>query len=197
MAFLLRLKHWQLFVLLIGVPFILEILVMIIVASTGSLMGMFIALPIMMFAAVFFFFGWFYTLGTRLYQKLPPTVTMKLGLFKFFLFFPSIYLVIFSCLMYLMFTNLEPGGQPSPFIFVIIFPLHIFSMFCIFYCIYFNAKVLKAVELQRPVTFSDYAGEFFMIWMFPIGIWILQPRINKLFDSSLNDDNHRILDETI
>ena len=184
--------------MLIGIPIVLEILVISITVSTGSLMGAFIALPIMMFAAVLLFFGWFYALGTRLYPKLPDTVTMKLGLFKFFLFFPSLYLVIFSCLMYFMFTNLEPGGQPGPFVFVIIFPLHIFSMFCIFYCIYFNAKILKAVELQRPVTFSDYAGEFFMIWMFPIGIWILQTRINKLFDSRLSDgENHRSLDETI
>jgi len=51
-----------------------------------------------------------------------------------------------------------------------------------FYCLYFNAKALKTAELQKPLTFSDFAGEFFLLWFFPIGIWILQPRINKLFD---------------
>jgi len=54
-----------------------------------------------------------------------------------------------------------------------------------FYCLYFISKSLKAVELQRDVTFNDYAGEFFLIWFFPIGIWFIQPRINKLFDETL------------
>jgi len=56
-------------------------------------------------------------------------------------------------------------------------------MFCIFYSLYFIAKELKSVELQKPVTFSDFAGEFFLLWFFPIGIWIIQPRINKIFES--------------
>jgi hypothetical protein len=56
-------------------------------------------------------------------------------------------------------------------------------MFFIFYSLYFIAKELKSVELQKPVTFSDFAGEFFLLWFFPIGIWIIQPRINKIFES--------------
>jgi len=59
--------------------------------------------------------------------------------------------------------------------------VHLFSMFCLFYCLYFIAKALKTVELQRPVTFSDYAGEFFLLWFYPVGVWILQPRINQIF----------------
>jgi len=64
-----------------------------------------------------------------------------------------------------------------------------FLLFCMFYCLYFNAKALKAAEWQRPVTFSDFAGEFFMIWFFPVGIWILQPRINKLFENKSGTPN--------
>jgi hypothetical protein len=46
---------------------------------------------------------------------------------------------------------------------------------------------------QKPVTFSDFAGEFFLIWFFPVGIWIIQPRINKLFDTNI-DNNNQTLD---
>ena len=59
---------------------------------------------------------------------------------------------------------------------------HILSMFGIFYSLYFVAKTFKTVELQREVTFSDFAGEFFMIWFFPIGIWVIQPKINKMIN---------------
>jgi len=70
-------------------------------------------------------------------------------------------------------------------------------MFCIFYCLYFVAKALKSVELQREVTFNDYAGEFFLFWFSPIGVWVLQPRINKLFDNSAGhgEYNPQILDD--
>ena len=66
---------------------------------------------------------------------------------------------------------------------VIIIPLHLFSMFCIFYSLYFVAKTYKTVELQRQVSFSDFAGEFFMIWFYPIGIWIIQPKLNKIIEN--------------
>ena len=45
--------------------------------------------------------------------------------------------------------------------------------------LYKAAKTIKTVELQKKVTFSDFAGEFFLLWFSPIGIWILQPKINK------------------
>jgi hypothetical protein len=87
-----------------------------------------------------------------------------------------------------MFSGIIGGGEPNIAIFMLIFPLHLFSMFCIFYCLYFNAKSLKSVELQKPVTFNDFAGEFFLIWFFPVGIWFLQPRINKLFEETQQND---------
>ena len=100
-------------------------------------------------------------------------------------------MLLISVFMAGMFSNITSGGQPDPAIFALIIPLHLFSMSCIFYCLYFNAKALKTVEWQKPVTFSDFAGEFFLIWFFPIGIWIIQPRINQLFDTNIENDNNQ------
>jgi hypothetical protein len=58
--------------------------------------------------------------------------------------------------------------------------LHLFAMFCIFYCIYFVAKTYKTAELQREVSFGDFVLEFFLVWFYPIGVWILQPKINQM-----------------
>ena len=71
--------------------------------------------------------------------------------------------------------------------FFVIFPLHMFAMFAIFYCLYFVAKTYKTVELQRTVTFSDYAGEFFLFWFFPIGIWVIQPKINAMVNNPADE----------
>lgn len=48
------------------------------------------------------------------------------------------------------------------------------------YCVYFAARILVMAELERKVTFSDYIGTFIHIYVFFIGVWWLQPRINRL-----------------
>lgn len=197
MTKLLTIKHWQLFGLLIGIPMIFQFVIMGSVMTSKNPTIMFAAFPIMMILFIGLFFGWFYALGTNLHKKLPETATMNLTKFKIFLFIPVIYMLFLSVFMFCMFSNISTGGQPNPAIFALIVPLHLFSMFCIFYCLYFNAKALKTVEWQKPVTFSDFAGEFFLIWFFPIGVWIIQPRINKLFDRTIDTVNNQILDSNI
>ncbi len=191
----LTLKHWQLFVLLMGLPMAFQFITIGSISSGNSPTKILYFFPIMMILFIGLFFGWFYAIGTNLHKKLPSTATMNLTRFKIFLLIPIMYTLIISVLMISVFTINPTGRLPNPAIFALIVPLHLFSMFCIFYCLYFNAKALKTVEWQKPVTFNDFAGEFFLIWFFPIGIWIIQPRINKLFDTTLtNDDN---LDSTI
>ncbi|MEN9640511.1 MAG: hypothetical protein RLZZ262_2380, partial [Bacteroidota bacterium] len=41
---------------------------------------------------------------------------------------------------------------------------------------------IKLLELQREVRFSEFIREFFLIWFFPIGIWFIQPKINRWFE---------------
>lgn len=184
----LTLKHWQLFVLLIVIPMVLQFITISSVVLNNDPTVMLFVLPIMIIIMMGTFFGWFYSLGINLHKKLPPTVKMSLTRFKIFLFIPLIYISIIPVVMFDVFYNIFSNEQPDPAIFALIFPVHLFSMFCIFYCLYFNAKALKSVEWQRPVTFSDFAGEFFLIWFFPVGVWIIQPRINRLFEDRTNDD---------
>ena len=192
----LSLKHWQLFGLLFGIPMVFQIITIGSVISNNDPTTFFYFFPIMMILVVGLFFGWFYALGTNLHKKLPPTVTMNLTRFKIFLLIPLVYIVFISISMAGLFSDISNGGQPNPAIFALIVPLHLFSMFCIFYCLYFNAKALKTVESRKSVTFSDFSGEFFLIWFYPIGIWIIQPRINKLFERT-NNDNSKIIDNNI
>jgi hypothetical protein len=183
MKIFLTLKHWQLFIILVGVPFIAEILLMGMVIASRDPGVAFYFLPVIMILSVGPFTAWFYSLGTNLFKRVPLTVKMSLTRFKICLFFQVAYILFFTVFMAGLFSNVSFQGSINPAIFFFIFPLHLFAMFCIIYCLYFNAKALKAIELQRPVTFGEYAGEFFLLWFFPIGVWILQPRINKLFNS--------------
>ena len=112
---------------------------------------------------------------------------MKVKKFKIFFFIPIVYMLCFMIFMTFAMDELisnrrEPNVGIIVSMFAVIVPLHLFSMFCIFYSLYFVAKTFKTVELQREVKFSDFAGEFFMIWFYPVGIWIIQPRINKFLE---------------
>lgn len=182
---LLRLKHWQLFLLLIGIPVILEIIFVGTIVTSQKMTGMIFIFPIIMILFMGTYFGWFYALGTNLHKRLPPTVEMNLPRFKIFLLIPIVYMLFIFIFMIGILSSAPQQGESLRIGMVgLIIPVHLFSMFCIFYCLYFNAKALKSVEWQRAVTFSDFVGEFFLIWFFPIGIWIIQPRINQLFEEN-------------
>ncbi len=183
----LTLKHWQLFGLLIILPVVFEsLLIGSLVSGTppGRVMYFF---PFMMVLFGAFYFGWLYALGSHLHKKLPSFAAMNLVRFKIFIFIPVIYMLLVSGFMAVTFVGTSEVPRLSPAVVALIIPLYIFSIFCIFYTYYFCAKALKTIEWTRPVKFSDFAGEFFLLWFFPVGIWFIQPRINRLFSPDAED----------
>lgn len=193
----LKAKHWELFLLIFGIPMLFQVVLMTTMfANIGSgnnpdisfIFHYMMFFPIIMILLIATQFGWFWSVAIGLQGKIPENVKMKVKKFKIFFFIPLIYLILIS-----IFIGVATGGmldsEKAPSVglimslVVIIIPLHLFSMFCIFYSLYFVAKTYKTVELQREVSFSDFAGEFFMIWFYPIGIWIIQPKINKMIEN--------------
>jgi hypothetical protein len=49
------------------------------------------------------------------------------------------------------------------------------------------ARNLAMAEKQEKVEFYDYAGAFFLLWFFFIGVWFIQPRINRMFAAEHED----------
>jgi hypothetical protein len=175
----LKAKHWQIFMITFGLPFLIQIVLVPMTIMGNDPMIMMKIFPIIMILFIGGFFGWFWSISIGLQQVIPEEYRLNVGKFKIFLLIPVVYMIFF----FGFFTTTFNSGGPNPGISAIIVPLHLFSMFCIFYCLYFVAKTFKTAELQRKVTFSDFAGEFFMIWFFPIGIWIIQPKINKMIEN--------------
>ena len=50
----------------------------------------------------------------------------------------------------------------------------------LFYGIYLIAKVMRIAELQREVKVKEVLGDFFLFLFFPLGVWFLQPRVNRM-----------------
>ncbi|MFZ4399070.1 MAG: hypothetical protein ACOYO1_03460 [Bacteroidales bacterium] len=181
----LNAKHWQLFLLIFGIPMIFQFVMMTLTISnfaseTNSDPSMIFDymkfFPIIMILFMGVLFGWIWSVAIGLQNRIPENIKMNVRKFKFFFFTPLIYISFFLGFFIVIFTM----SSFNPALFVIIIPLHLFSVFCMFYCLFFVSKTIKTVEFQREVTFSDFIGEFFMIWFYPIGIWIIQPKINKM-----------------
>lgn len=174
-SFFLRAKHWQVFLLVFGAYLVGQmVFVGSILASSpphevfakgGLLAGLVMTL------STLGIFVWFWSLGSFFSSIVHPELRMKLGFFRVALAYPPFYFVFFIA----TFQDFSPGFLG------LILPLHLFATVCMFYLLYFVAKSLVLAETSKPASFSDYAGPFFLLWFFPVGIWIVQPRVNRLY----------------
>ncbi len=177
---LLTLKPWQLFLVLCS-PWFLAMFMPAVLISGYFKTGMTLQFGLT-FLTMAFLLGWFYVLGTNLQQKLPTKLQgkMKLKFFKFNLAFPLIYIAtIVAGIGAITIGEFNPTASAVLFI----LPAHFYAMFCMFYSLYFVAKSLLAAEEGQFVGFDKFAGPFFLLWFYPVGVWFLQPRIKKLFDA--------------
>lgn len=174
----LRAKAWKLFIIMCGIPFGFQFILMGSFVSSNNPQLVFQLMPLVMILFMGVFVAWLWTLGTRLYQFAPEEIRTKPNKFKFGLVYASVYMLIFEG----VFAYMAKGNDPSGY-FAIIFPFHMLAMFFMFYAIYYIAKHLVMTEENRLVTFYNFSGPFFLLWFFPVGIWFIQPRINKLYSS--------------
>lgn len=186
----LKAKHWQIFLITMGLQIVFQIAIMYIVFTSEDFMLAFKLFPIVIIFVMGGYLAWFWSLGAGLQCKVPAHITMKVTRFKIFLIIPGVYMLLIAAGIGAMFSGLFEGGGVPSFgliggVIGVVFPLHIFSMFCMFYSLYFVAKTVKTVELQQEVSFSDFAGEFFMLWFYPVGIWIIQPKVNAMVKDKL------------
>lgn len=179
MSILLKLKHWQLFALTWGVPIVIQIFTF---SNPALIMKLF---PVLMIFFLLGTYGWVWAISTGLNNRLPEGIKINSKKFKILFSIPVIYILAIILVMGIamnggssLFSSFNPG------LIAIVIPIHIGSIVIAIWGMTFAAKTLKSIEIGRIATFSDYAGEFFLIWFSIIGYWILQPRINKLIENS-------------
>lgn len=200
MKFVLTLKHWQLFLVTFGIPFGLYIAFFVSIFATmifrpggpepfpASLIAWGVVVASAWIIALVCSLSWHFHVATGLYKKRPAGSTLKIKRFYFAFFYPFAYLVILLlCMLLFVVPNMElmdnDSPQPPTFLawFALIIPFHLFVAVCAFYIFYFIGKALKSVELQREPQINEYVAEFVLTWMFMIGVWFIQPRINQIF----------------
>jgi hypothetical protein len=167
-------------------PIVIQVtLVIIAITSYDPLIALH-GIPVIMLIYAGTLLSWIWSMGKNLATKLPAGFTMNATRLRNFLIVPAVY---FFLVMLIIETaaagEINPTYDVLPLYIaggVLMILLHFFSVFCIFYGIYFVAKSLKSVQLGREAELGEYIGEFFLLWFWFIGVWIIQPKINRLFD---------------
>ena len=117
------------------------------------------------------FMGWLWSLGSFLSSIAEPSLRLNLHFFRFAILFSSLYLL----------TALPFFLSSNPTIEAIILPMHFLALVCLLYAFYFVSKSLVVAETGEAVTFNDYAISLLLFLCSFIGIWLIQPRINRLY----------------
>ena len=204
---LLKAKHWQLFLILFALPVVIYIGWLISFIGNAIELSYFEndEFPVEMFNGMIYMillmmiptiiqYAWFWSMAIGLQEKLPEGMSMKVNMFKIFFIIPIVFGFFYLLFLSILFGNieylenlesLENGEFIAPFLlgFFFYFFVLLFVIFCTFYQFWFIAKTIKSAELQKEAQFSEFVGEFFLIWFYPIGVWILQPTVNKMMES--------------
>lgn len=164
--------NWGLFLLLIGFPF-LGIPFIIFGVFLGSLVMTSLSYLFFLFVPAALFLLWLLSAGTILHRILQSAdrPTASFNLFRFNIFFALGYLVLTFIYMFVAFN--------SEVLFQYLFlPAHLYQLFCLLHGIYFVSRNLATVEKQEAD--ENYIGYFFLLLLFPVGLWFIQPKINSL-----------------
>lgn len=197
----LRAKHWQLFVPLMVIPFVTMIIFGIVAAFTTynlehhsrttrpeDAANLLYFIPVILILCSFIQFAWSWSIFAKLSKLVPDHVWLPLGRIKFFFILPIIYFCALPFyIVFVIHTFVQQNETNLPLVAalgILVLLLYFFCIFCMIHTMYFSAKIIRCAELQRDARFSTFVGYFFLIWIFPVGVWFIQPKINALVEKA-------------
>jgi hypothetical protein len=170
MEIVFKAKHWQIFGTFVLLAFI------------GSMIEN--INPIV--DAVFYIFmvsvilGWILILGHGLSRRLNTLDSKEFKIFEA----AGILLILSASLSKLLMTAhiTEPRGHGI--VMMIFLGIYVLTLLTITFT--YPAKTLKRLETKEETDINDYFGDIFGLMFWPIGIWTIQPRINKFADDKVD-----------
>jgi hypothetical protein len=165
-----KLKHWQIFILLGG-----AISLFVIFSASQIDLGFITSKqlkPIFGVIGVIVMFLWILSIGLLVNNKASNPYKFKNGLF-----ITSIMLCIIGySVLHLTTLFIER----FPHLEVITALLTPFTFFGIMYVFYNVPRSLKSIEVGQKVGFSECIVDALLLFFMPIGVWIIQPKVNKI-----------------
>jgi hypothetical protein len=180
--FFLRAKHRQIFALTWGIYGAGQV-TLAEVAPPGALSftnnWRFILLfETLLLPFVLCFMGWLWSMGSFLYALVKPPLRLNIAVFRAAVAYTALYLLAALPL----FLNLNERAPEA-----MVISLHLLAMLCLIYLFHFVAKSLVMTNKGKDVTFGDYGVYLALLWVSPLGVWMIQPRVNQLYAERKRD----------
>lgn len=175
--FLLRAKHWQIFVLFIGTQiagFVGLIATELTVKSSENSLVSAVIEGVFTLPSFLSYLAWWWSTGSLLHSLIKPVRELNIRLFRF-----SCIFILLSSLS----TNLVSPiyGPFKPIYLAGIAALSLCVLLLVFYISYFLSKSL-VTRTKGRVELGGGDVAFFFLFLFPfIGVWLIQPRINQFY----------------
>lgn len=185
MRIFLTAKHWQLFLLVMLPALALGAAAMNPQRCAPIVVRCF---PVVLALHMMLMLGWAYAVGTFLHGLVPARMQVSLVRFKVFLIFALVFILLLCLFIAAPLLGLTIP-RPYPVVVLLFILSCLFCQFCLFHSLWFVARALKMAEFEKQFGQQEYfnimplpnpVGEFFLLWFFPVGIWVIQPRVNRL-----------------
>jgi hypothetical protein len=164
MSFALRLKHWQIF----------GVIVLGLLVNNFTVADNLTLTIVLRVTGILIYCSWGFLVGHGLYQLVPDRIDLNYNLFLIHTF---VWLTAYMVIMVIS------NGEGMTFTGVAAL-----SGFYVFYAflhyLMFPVRALKSIEKNRKADIGECIGDFFLVVFLPIGIWFLQPRINRVAKST-------------
>ena len=160
MNFILKLRHWEVFIIILISSFAMDLqiegeqIIMIVINTIGYLI----------------FLLWYLLVGLALADKMPTIIKLSSTLFLF----NACFLIISIIILRVLFDGNLDASNIFEFLWVA------YIMFAMVQFLVFPSKALKSFEIGTKASFAQYVGYFLLTLFLPIGIWWIQPKLNRI-----------------
>jgi hypothetical protein len=177
-------KSWQLFIAVFVLPIMILFSGLFVPVYVFNGAYFFIAIPLSIVLSQVVLYLWMWSVGQKLYKQLKVSTQFSNKTFQFFVAVPFV-IILLILIFWLWGATILGLGQFSMAniltgMLVFVIPLEILFMVSKFYCFYFVAKVIKTAETSEVAKFEAFTMDFIYLILFPVGLWFIQPRVNKL-----------------
>ena len=183
MTFFVKARAWQLFLIVAGgmVPGNVIFVINEMIGAQSLLVGS-VASAASLGWAYACMYGWWWALGTHLNRKVFGAAPNRTRLFSF----SVAWLAAFTTVLLILFVG-QFTGRFAPLKLstgrIVFLVAALVDAFCGCYVVYFVTKALKRARVYGNLTRVKYAGLLALVFVFPLGVWFIQPRVNALFAS--------------
>lgn len=144
---------------------------------------------------------WLWSVATGLQNKVPKDLELNLSLFKIFFFIPVIYFCLFTFASILDAINItdqlslrhKADITLTYGLSLVMNRFRFLILFSILYCLFFIIKTIRTIENGKSEKIISLIPDILLFCIYPIGIWFLQPRINRI--ANTDDDFLGFVDE--